>query len=123
MSETIIIESADADAPLDPKLLREIRDLLRENDDLDLGLKLTNRPPAPGEQGAVPVALEVLTVTSAASRPFARVLASWLDSRRTSIKLRDHGRELEIDTRTAKPVDVEKLITQFLADGREPVPE
>jgi len=119
MSETIIVESADADAPLDPKLLREIRDLLREDDDLDLGLKLTNRPPAPGEQGAVPVALEVLSVTSAASRPFAKVFAAWLESRRTSIKLRDHGRELEIDTRTSKPIDVEKLIMQFLEEGRK----
>jgi len=117
MSETIIIESADADAPLDPKLLREIRNLLDEDDDLDVGLRLTNRPPAPGEQGAVPVALEVLSVTSKASGPFAKVFAAWIDSRRTLVKLRVHGRELEIDTRTPKALDVEKLITQFLADG------
>ena len=121
MSDTIIIESADADVPLDPKLLREIRDLLRANDDLDLGLKLTNRPPAPGEQGGVPVALEVLAVTAAASRPFAKVLAAWLRSRHTSIKVRDrdHGRELELDTKTAKLGDVERLITKFLEEGRE----
>ena len=119
MPETIIVESADGDAPLNPRLLREIRDLLREDDDLDLGLRLTNRPPAPGEQGAVPVALEVLGVTSAAARPFAKVFAAWFASRRTTIKLRDRERVLEIDTGDSKPIDVEAMVKQFLDDGHE----
>ena len=49
MAETYTVEAADGEAPLDPVLLREMRDLLREHDDLDLGLKLNDHPPEPCE--------------------------------------------------------------------------
>jgi hypothetical protein len=60
MAETYTIESAEDGVMIDPRYLRELRDLLRADDDLDLGVKLRDRPPAPGEQGAIPVALEIV---------------------------------------------------------------
>jgi len=120
MSETIIIESADADAPLDPKLLREIRNLLDEDDDHDVGLRLTNRPPAPGEQGGIPVALEVLSVTSTAITPFVLVLRTWLANRSATIELRSGDQKIKL---TAQNGDVQKLIadvTRLLARDQPP---
>ena len=39
MAETYTIESADDSAPVDPRLLRELRDMLRTEEDLDIGVR------------------------------------------------------------------------------------
>jgi hypothetical protein len=88
MAETYTIESADDSMPIDPTLLRELRDLLREDDDLDLGVTLKDRPPAPGEQGALPVALEIIAAAGPLSTACASVLKHWIDQHKLSIKVR-----------------------------------
>lgn len=50
MAETYTIESADDGEPIDPRALRELRDLLRRDEDLDIGVRLKDRQPEPGEQ-------------------------------------------------------------------------
>jgi hypothetical protein len=108
MAETYTIESADDNVPIDPKLLRELRDLLREDEDLDVGLRLKDRPPAPGEQGAIPVALEIITTAMPLGTAFAGVLMHWINSRKVQIKLRHGGDRIEISTGNIQ--DAERLI-------------
>jgi hypothetical protein len=90
MAESYTIESADDSVPINPRQLRELRDLLRDDDDLDLGLTLKDRPPAPGEQGAIPVALEIITTAIPLGTAFAGVLAHWISSHKVRVKVR-HG--------------------------------
>jgi hypothetical protein len=98
MAEIYTIESAADDVPIDPKLLRELRDLLREDDDLDVGVRLKDRPPAPGEQGAVAVALEVVAAAGPVSTALAYVLTHWIDACKVPrpIKVRKGGMDIEI---------------------------
>lgn len=93
MTETYTIEAADDGAPIDPRQLRELRDLLRGDDDLDLGVRLIDRPPAPGEQGAIPVALEIITTVTPLSTAFAVVLRHWIDKNKKTISLRGKNRQ------------------------------
>ena len=87
MAETYTIESADDSVPIAPTLLRELRDLLREDEDLDLGVTLKDRPPEPGEQGALPVALEIVAAAGPLSTAFASVLKHWIDKHHVSVKV------------------------------------
>jgi hypothetical protein len=96
MAETYMIESADDNVPIDPAALRELRDLLRKDRDLDLGVRLKDRPPAPGEQGALPVALEIVAVATPLGRAFAGVLKHWMDKHKPSITLRKGDRVVEL---------------------------
>lgn len=88
MTEIYTIESADDSVPIEPGLLRELRDLLREDEDLDLGVTLKDRPPAPGEQGAIPVALEIIAAATPLSPAFFSVLKHWMDRHKVSVKVR-----------------------------------
>jgi hypothetical protein len=88
MAETYTIESADDSIPIEPGLLRELRDLLRADEDLDLGVTLKDRPPAPGEQGAIPVALEIIAAATPLSAAFLSVLKHWIDRHKVSVKVR-----------------------------------
>ena len=88
MAETYTIESADDSVPIEPGPLRELRDLLREDEDLDLGVTLKDRPPAPGEQGAIPVALEIIAAATPLSGAFLSVLKHWIDRHKVSVKVR-----------------------------------
>jgi hypothetical protein len=88
MAETYTIESADDSVLLDPRLLRELRDMLREDEDLDLGVTLKDRPPAPGEQGALPVALEIVAAAAPLGTAFVSVLKRWIDKHNVSVKVR-----------------------------------
>ncbi|MGH3422643.1 MAG: effector-associated constant component EACC1, partial [Streptosporangiaceae bacterium] len=88
MAETYTIESADDSVPIDPGLLRELRDLLREDEDLDLGVTIKDRPPAPGEQGAIPVALEIVAAATPLTTAFLGVLKHWIVSHKVSVKVR-----------------------------------
>ena len=88
MAETYTIESADDNVPIEPGPLRELRDLLREDEDLDLGVTLKDRPPAPGEQGAIPVALEIIAAATPLSGAFLSVLKHWIDRHKVSVKVR-----------------------------------
>ena len=88
MAETYTIESADDNVPIEPGPLRELRDLLREDEDLDLGVTLKDRPPAPGEQGAIPVALEVIAAATPLSTAFLSVLKHWIGRHKVSVKVR-----------------------------------
>ena len=88
MAETYTIESADDSVPIEPGPLRELRDLLREDEDLDLGVTLKDRPPAPGEQGAIPVALEIIAAATPLSTAFLSVLKDWIDRHKVSVKVR-----------------------------------
>jgi hypothetical protein len=108
MAESYTIESADDSVPIDPKLLRELRDLLREGDDLDLGVSLKDRPPARGEQGAIPVALEIVVAAIPLGKAFADVLTHWIDKNKVKIKLRRKGETVELEAGSVK--DVERLI-------------
>jgi hypothetical protein len=120
MAQTYTIESADDSVPIDPKLLRELRDMLRDDDDLDVGVSLKDRPPAPGEQGALPVALEVVSSAAPLAKPFASVLGHWIDKHRISVKVtRKEGDSFELSAGNVK--DAERLITMLnLGAGAEP---
>jgi hypothetical protein len=108
MAESYAIESADDSVPIEPRLLRELRDLLREEEDLDLGLRLKDRPPAPGEQGAIPVALEIITTAIPLGTAFAGVLVAWINSRTVQIKVHRGGESVEL--RAGNVQDAERLI-------------
>ncbi|HSZ43009.1 MAG TPA: hypothetical protein VK817_23860 [Trebonia sp.] len=121
MPETYTIESADDGATIDSKLLRELRDLLRDDDDLDLGVKLKDRPPAPGEQGAIPVALEIVAAATPMATTFAAVLRKWIGSRRTSVKVRRKSDGYTVEISTGNVEDAERLLAKLLAGyGAEP---
>src|ERR1700761_4923549 len=91
MAEFYTIEAADDSVPIEPRLLRELEELLREDGDLDLGVRLKDRPPAPGEQGAIPVALEIIVAAVPLGRSFADVLKRWIDKNKVTVKLRRKG--------------------------------
>jgi Effector Associated Constant Component 1 len=112
MAETYTIESADGDVPIDPGLLRELRDLLREDDDLDLGVSLKDRPPAPGEQGALPVAVEIVSAAIPLGTAFAGVLVAWINSHKVRIKIR-HGEETIELSGPGNLKDAERLIAKL----------
>jgi hypothetical protein len=116
MAESYTIESADDSVPIEPSLLRELRNLLREDEDLDLGVSLKDSPPAPGEQGAIPVALEIISATMPLGSVFAGVLIHWINSRKVHIKLR-HGKDsIELDGNVQ---DAERLIALLMqGEGR-----
>jgi hypothetical protein len=113
MAEYYTIESADDGAPIGPGQLRELADLLRD-DDLDLGVRLRDRPPAPGEQGAIPVALEIAAVATPLGTAFAGVLKHWIDKHKVSIKVRrKDGTSLQLSAGNLQ--DAERLIA--ILDG------
>lgn len=111
MAETYTIESADDSAPIDPKLLRELRDLLREDEDLDLGVRLKDRQPAPGEQGALPIALEIVSTATPLGTAFAGVLMHWINTRKVRIKVRRGDESVEVSAGNIK--DAERAIAQL----------
>lgn len=117
MAESYTIESADDSVPINPRQLRELRDLLREDDDLDLGLALKDRPPAPGEQGAIPVALEIITTAIPLGTAFAGVLARWISSHKVRVKVCRGSDCIEISAGNAD--DAARLIA-LLKHGEEP---
>jgi len=106
-----MIESADGSEPIDPRALRELRDLLRTDEDLDLGVRLRDRQPAPGEQGAVPVAIEIITAAGPLGTAFATVLVAWLHTRKVRIKVRRGDDSVEISAPNVK--DAEQLIAKL----------
>lgn len=111
MARTYTIETADDNVPIDPILLRELRDLLREDDDLDLGISLKDRPPAPGEQGALPVALEIISAATPVATAFAGVLIAWVNKHKVQIKVRSGGDSFEL--RAGNTRDAERLIAML----------
>jgi hypothetical protein len=111
MAETFTIESADDDVPIDPRLLRELRDLLRDDEDLDIGVSMKDRPPAPGEQGAIPVALEIVSAATPLGTAFAGVLIAWMNNRNVRIKIRRKGDDYSVQLNVPGNVkDAERLI-------------
>jgi hypothetical protein len=121
MAETYTIESADDSVLIGPRLLRELQDLLREDEDLDLGVRLKDRPPAPGEQGALPVALEIVAAATPLSTAFAGVLKHWIDKHKVSIKVRRKGGDFSIELSGVNLSDAERLIAQLQSgSGAEP---
>jgi hypothetical protein len=109
MAKTYTIETAGE--PISPSLLRELCGLLREDDDLDLGVKLKDRPPAPGEQGALPVAVEIISAAAPAATAFAGVLIAWMNKHKVQIKVRSGENSLEL--KTGDPADAERLIAML----------
>jgi hypothetical protein len=121
MAETYTIESADDSVPIDPRLLRELRDLLREDEDLDLGVSLKDRPPAPGEQGALPVALEIVSAATPLGTAFAGVLIAWMKTHRLSIKIRRKGDNYSLEFSGGKSQDARRLLAMLQGGiGAEP---
>lgn len=120
MARSYTIESADDSVPINPRLLRELRDLLREDEDLDLGVRLKDRPPAPGEQGAIPVALEIVATATPLGTAFAGVLKHWIDKHHgVSIKVRRKDHSFQLSGMNAK--DAERLIARLeRGDGAVP---
>lgn len=108
--ETYTIESADGD-PVDPGLLRELWDLLSEDEDLDIGVSLIDRPPAPGKQGAVPVALEIVAAATPLGTAFAGVLKHWISAHKVSVKMRHKGDSVELSA--GNIADLERLIAKL----------
>jgi len=118
MAEYYTIESADDAVPIDPGQLRELRDLLRDDDDLDLGVRLLDRPPAPGEQGAIPVALEIAAAATPLGTAFASVLRHWIDKHKVSLRVRrKDGASLQLSAGNVK--DAERLIEMLDWGGGE----
>jgi len=111
MAETYTIESTDGSVPIDPRLLRELRDLLRADEDLDLGVRLKDRQPAPGEQGAIPVALEIVSAATPLGTAFAGVLVHWINTRKVRIKVRRGDDSVELSAGNVK--DAEQLIAKL----------
>jgi len=121
MAGTYTIESADDGAPIDPKLLRELRDLLRNDEDLDLGVRLKDRPPAPGEQGAIPVAIEVLTAATPLGTAFIGVLMHWIHAHKLSIKVSRKGDDVEVELKGMSVQEAERLLEKLgITGGAEP---
>ena len=119
MTEAYTVEIADGGAPIDPALLRELRDLLREDEDLDLGLKVKSRPPGPGEQGAIPFALEMLAAGAPVAASVAKVLSQWLLSRRVTLKITNRkGCSVELSAANAK--DAESLLKALAEQDAAP---
>lgn len=113
MAETYTIESADDSVPIDPRLLRELRDVLRQDEDLDLGIKLKDRPPAPGEQGAIPIAVEIIAAATPLGTAFADVLKQWIDKHKLSIKVRRKSDSLSFELSGGNIKDAERLIAKL----------
>jgi hypothetical protein len=111
MAETYTIESADDSVPIDPRLLRELRDMLRRDEDLDIGIRLKDRLPAPGEQGALPVALEIISTVTPLGTAFAGVLMHWINTRKVRIKVRRGDESVELSAGNVK--DAERLIAKL----------
>jgi hypothetical protein len=117
MAECCTVESADESRPIEPRLLRELRDLLREDEDLDLGASLKDSPPAPGEQGAIPIALEIISTTMPLGTVFAGVLIHWMNRRKVHIKVRRGDDSVELSAGNEQ--DAERLIA-LLMQGEGP---
>lgn len=115
---TFTIEAPDGEAPLDPGLLRELRDLLRDDEDLDVGVRLTQRPPGPGEQGAIPVAVEVLALAAPAVGQVARVLREWIVTRRVAVKVTPSGKGRSVEITAGNAKDAERLLAAALEPDR-----
>lgn len=115
---TFTIEAPDGEAPLDPGLLRELRDLLRDDEDLDVGVRLTQRPPEPGEQGAIPVAVEVLALAAPAVGQVARVLREWIVTRRVAVKVTPSGKGRSVEITAGNAKDAERLLAAALGPDR-----
>lgn len=97
MALTYTITSADDD-PIPPAALRELRDLIAEDDDLDLGVRLTDRAPRPGEQGAIPVAVQIVAATTPLSAALASVLKQWIRKHTRSINItREDGSSIQLN--------------------------
>jgi hypothetical protein len=119
MTETYTIEAADDGAAISPAVLRELRDLLRDDDDLDLGVRLKDSPPAPGEQGAIPVALEIVAGAASLGTAFARVLRYWIEKNRLSVEVRNGDTSFKISA--ANIADAERLFAMVQkAAGAQP---
>jgi hypothetical protein len=112
MAEYYTIQPADDSVPIDPRDLRELQDLLSEDEDLDLSVRLTDRPPAPGEQGALPIALEIVATATPLATAFAGVLAHWINSHKVRIKVR-HGDD-SIEVSAGNIQDAERLIAKMV---------
>jgi Effector Associated Constant Component 1 len=120
MAKYYTIESADDSVPLDRRSLRELRDLVRADEDLDVGVRLIDRPPAPGEQGAITVALEIIVAATPLGKAFARVLEHWIDSHKLPpIRVSRKNYGFEIGSGTVQ--DAERLIEKLEREsGAEP---
>jgi len=117
MAGTYTIESADEGAPIAPRLLRELRDLLRDEEDLDLGVTIRDRQPEPGEQGSVPVAVEVLTAAAPLGTAFAGVLMAWIHTHKLSIKVSRKSDGLSYQISGGSVRDTERLIAKLEGTG------
>jgi hypothetical protein len=125
MVQTYTIESADDGVPIEPGPLRELRDQLRDDDGLDLGIRVKDRPPAPGEQGAIPVALEIVAAAAPLGTAFASVLKHWIDKHKLSVSVRRDGDNYSVQLGGGNIQDAERLIARLeagrgaeRADGR-----
>jgi hypothetical protein len=86
---------------------------LRADEDLDLGVTLKDRPPAPGEQGAIPVALEIIAAATPLSTAFLSVLKHWIDRHKVSVKVRlKDGRTFQFSG--GDPDDAARLFAQMV---------
>ena len=121
MAGTYIIESADDDAPIEPRLLRELRDLLRDDEDLDLGARIKDRQPAPGEQGAIPMAVEVLTAATPVGTLFVGVLMQWILTHKLSIKVSRKADGVSADLSGMSVQDAERVLEKLgITSGTAP---
>jgi len=120
MALTYTVTSADDAAPIPPKALRELRDLLAEDDELDLGARLVDRAPRRGEQGAIPVAVQIVAASAPLGAAFASVLNQWIRKHSLSIQFsRKDGVSYRISGVDVE--EAERLIAKMnAADGAEP---
>ena len=122
MALTYTITSADGAAPIPPNALRELRALLVEDDELDLGVRLTDRAPRRGEQGAIPVAVQIVAASAPLGAAFAGVLKQWIRKHSLSIKFsREDGSGYQISGVNAE--EAERLIADMDKANRAEPPE
>jgi len=117
MAQTYTIEGTADGEPLAPEALRELRNLLRDDEDLDLGVTLKDRPPAPGEQGTIPVAVEVVAASTPIAGALAKVLGQWIASKRVVLKVTATGRKGgTIELSAPNAAEAERLLRSLSED-------
>lgn len=127
MTSTFTVTAADGEPPVDPKFLDELEDALRAQREAQLGLDLKDRPPLPGEQGGIPIALEVIASVTTLARPFARAFATALADNvrkhrpaKIKIDLGD-GKSVELTASDAEDAaKVESVLTALLERKEAP---
>jgi hypothetical protein len=109
-SSTVRIAVLDPDGEID---LRSLLDWLRHEDELRGRVALEQATPRSGEMGGLVDALVVALGSGGAGAVLARSLSTWLQQRRSDVKvtITSHDRTVELDA--ARVPDAQALIREI----------